>query len=82
MTRGRRGSLALRTWGSHIPISTPVYPGAPRTHVRMDRGQTINRGRVALGGAVPNPPYEPAHAPLLAEAEQVTEPAELEGRRL
>jgi hypothetical protein len=34
MTRGHRGSLALAAWGSSIPCSVPVYPGAARTYVR------------------------------------------------
>jgi hypothetical protein len=35
MTRGHRGSLALAVSGSHIPCPVPVYPDAPRTHVRI-----------------------------------------------
>src|SRR5215207_5796641 len=50
MTQGRRGPLPPSTQGSHIPISAPVYPGAPRTYVRTPLGGTSARDDVSSRG--------------------------------
>jgi hypothetical protein len=49
MTRGRCDRLCLSTWGSCIPSSKPVYPGAPNVDFGFD---AFLRNTIGSSGAI------------------------------